>query len=195
MTKEPRLVVTRTRSAAVAWVTKENKRPVTASSSDDFFMGGDSTEAAGRRCFHVTFAGVHGPYHHSFRTQPDGRAPPRECAHRAVQLAVRAPSRGPARFANRGHRYRAQQGVLRHGPDGRPGLDGPGLGCRAALPVKPVGWRRVSPVAPRGRVRTPLGHAGRQWSHVSLLLHAAGTRIVAQSAARCRPPAAICRHL
>src|SRR5688572_13037721 len=126
MTNEPRLVVTRTRSAETAWVTNDNIRPATASNSDCFFMAGDSTEAASRRCFHVTFAGVLRPHHHTIRTQPHGRAPPRQRAHGPVQLAVRAPSRRALRAAYRGHGHGAQQGGLHDGAHGRPVLAGAG---------------------------------------------------------------------
>ena len=77
--------------------------------------------------------------------------------------------------------------------DGRPALDGARLG-RGPRPGRTAG-RGIPPVAPRRDLRAALGHARCARAHVSLLLHAARARPVAQGAARRRAAAALCRHL
>ena len=79
-------------------------------------------------------AGVTRPHHHALRPQPHGRAASRQRAHRAVQLAVRAPSRRALRAAHRGHGHRAQQGGLHRRAHGRPrsGWACSGMRVRAA---------------------------------------------------------------
>ena len=90
-----------------------------------------------RGCFPVKFAGVSRPHHHTLRSQSHGRAASRQRAHRAVQLAVRAPPRRALRAAHRGYGHRAQQGGLHRRADGRSAVDGACSGMRVPGRAQP----------------------------------------------------------
>ena len=161
-------------------------------------MAGDSTEAAARGCFPVNIRRCL-----TAASPLDSLPVPRA----SCISATRAPrcSAGCSRAITAAASYcasRIRTPSAARSPTPRRSwriCDWMGLavGCGPASPTERAsrGGRGVSPVAPRSDLRAPFGHAGCAWAHLSLLLHAAGTRSVAQGAAGRRPAAAVCRHL
>ncbi len=163
-------------------------------------MGGDSTEAAGRRCFHLTFARcLTAPSPHVSRPARTGELHLGN-ARTALFSWLFARHHG-GRFVLRIEDTDTERSKESYTTALIADLKWMGLasGTRARRRRCRSEGEEFHQSAPWSSLRAPLGHAGRPRPHVPLLLHAAGTGPLAQGAARRRPAAALyagtCREL